>query len=106
MFGEAYLAFGITGIWHDDIRFEPNSAKAAQTPFGVAEFTPAAWTWNARASLKEIRISDSWTGEISLWGRNLNDDDHMTFAVNFGAMVGANFVEERSYGIDFVARFN
>jgi iron complex outermembrane receptor protein len=106
LFDEAYLAFGVTGIWHDEIRFEPNSAKAAQTPFGVAEFTPEAWMWNARASLKEIRITDGWTGEISLWGRNLTDDDHMTFAVNFGAMVGANFVEERSYGIDFIARFN
>jgi iron complex outermembrane receptor protein len=105
LFDGAYLAFGVTGIWHDDIRFEPNSAKAAQTPFGVAEFTPAAWTWNARASLKEIRISDDWTGEISVWGRNLTDDDHMTFAVNFGAMVGANFVEERSYGIDFIVNF-
>jgi hypothetical protein len=39
-------------------------------------------------------------------GSNLTDDDHMTFAVNFGAMVGANFVEERSYGIDFIARCN
>ncbi len=105
LFDEAYMAFGITGIWHDDIRFEPNPAKAAATPFGVAEYTPAAWQWNARASLKDIRISDGWTGEISLWGRNLTDDDNMTFAVNFGAMVGANFVEERSYGVDFVARF-
>jgi len=106
LFDEAYLAVGVTGIWHDDIRFEPNPAKAAQTPFGVAEFTPSAWTWNARASLKEIRITDDWTGEVSLWGRNLTDDDHMTFAVNFGAMVGANFVEERSYGVDFIVNFN
>ncbi len=44
--------------------------------------------------------------EVMLWGRNLTDDDHMTFAVNFGAMVGANFVEERSYGVDFIVNFN
>ncbi len=106
LFDDAYLTAGVTGIWHDDIRLEPNSAKAAQTPFGVAEFTPSAWMWNARVSLKDIRIADDWTGEVSLWGRNLADDDNMTFAVNFGAMVGSNFVEERSYGIDFIVNFN
>lgn len=106
LFNDAYLTFGVTGIWHDEIRLEPNPAKAAATPFGVAEYTPEAWLWNARASLKSIRITDNWTGEISLWGRNLADDDHITFAVNFGAMVGGDFVEERSYGIDFVVNFN
>jgi hypothetical protein len=106
LFEGAYMNLGIMGIWHDEIRLEQNPGRAAATPFGVAEFTPAAWTWNARASLKDIRITDDWTGEVSLWGRNLTDDDHMTFAVNFGAMVGANFVEARSYGVDFIVHFN
>lgn len=106
LFDDAYMTFGVTGIWHDDIRLEANSGKAAATPFGVAEYTPEAWLVNARATLHSIRISDGWTGEISVWGRNLTDDDHLTFAVNFGAMVGGIFQTERSYGIDFVVNFN
>ncbi len=105
LFDNTYLTFGLTGIWHDEIRLDSNPGRAAATPYGVAEYTPEAWLWNARASLKEIRLGDNWTGELSLWGRNLMDDDHITFAVNFGAMVGANFVEERSYGIDFIVKF-
>ncbi|MFV8817951.1 TonB-dependent receptor [Haliea sp. E17] len=105
VFGSAYMTFGITGTWRDDVRLDSNPGRAAATPFGVAEFTPASWVVNARASLKSIAFGDNWVGEISLWGRNLTDNDEITFITNFGAFPSGTFQEERSYGIDFVLNY-
>ncbi len=105
VFGNAYMTFGITGTWRDEVRLDSNPGRAAATPFGVAEFTPASWVVNARASLKSIEFGDNWVGEISLWGRNLTDNDEITFITNFGAFPSGTFQEERSYGIDLVINF-
>ncbi len=105
VFGSAYLAFGITGTWRDDVRLDSNPGRAAATPFGVAEFTPASWIVNARASLKSIEFGDHLVGEIALWGHNLTDNDEITFATNFGAFPSGTFEQERSYGVDFVVNF-
>ncbi len=105
LFGSAYLSLGITGTWQDDMRLDSNPGRAAATPFGVAEFIPASWIVNARASLKSIEFGDHLVGEVSLWGRNLTDNDEITFATNFGGFPSATFQEERSYGIDLVINF-
>jgi len=106
LFDEAYLNIGVSGIWQDKIRLDANPGRVKNGPFGKdASFIPSQWIWNARAALTSIRLSDSWTGEIALWGRNLTDKDHITFSTNFGAMFAASFMEERSYGIDFVVNF-
>ncbi|TGD71285.1 TonB-dependent receptor [Mangrovimicrobium sediminis] len=105
LFANAYLSLGITGIWHDDIRLESNPGRAAATPFGSAEFSPATWNVNARAALKSIEFGDHWVGEIALWGRNLTDSDELNFVTNFGGFVSGTFEAERSYGIDLVLSY-
>ncbi len=106
IFGTAYLSLGVTGIWQDDIRLEPNPGRAAATPFGEMEFVPANWELNLRAALKEIRFGDSWMAEVALWGRNLTDSDEMSFATNFGAFPAGSFQVARSYGVDVIVRFD
>ncbi len=85
---------------------DPNPGRAQATPFGEVEFSPASWIVNARVSLKQIALGDSWTGEVSLWGRNLTDNDEITYYVNYGAFPAGDFQEERSYGIDLVVNFD
>lgn len=58
---------------------------------------------NARLSLSEIGIGDSKL-RVSLWGRNLTDEDYREFSFNYGASLGLNLAqygEPRTYGIDF-----
>ncbi|MEY5061548.1 MAG: hypothetical protein RIS45_1469, partial [Planctomycetota bacterium] len=58
---------------------------------------------NARLSLSEIALGDSKM-RVSLWGRNLTDEDYREFSFNYGASLGLNLAqygEPRTYGIDF-----
>ncbi|MFV8817380.1 TonB-dependent receptor [Haliea sp. E17] len=105
LFGSTYLSLGLTGIWQDDIRLEPNPGRADATPFGVMEFIPANWELNARASLKNIMVGENWNGELALWGRNLTDSDEMSFATNFGAFPSGSFQVSRSYGVDLILNY-
>ncbi len=105
LFGNAYLSLGITGVWQDDVRLEPNPGRAGNSPFGVMEYVPSNWVVNARATLKQIEFGDNWIGEIGLWGRNLTDSDEMAFATNFGAFPSGSFQDARSYGIDLIVRY-
>lgn len=102
LFESAYMAFGVTGTWHDEILLEPNTARAELYDIGS---TPATWVVNARAALKEVDIGKDLKGEVALWGRNLTDDDNLNFSTNFGAFVSGTFQEERSYGIDLIVNY-
>ncbi|WP_373096286.1 TonB-dependent receptor [Zhongshania sp.] len=105
VFGDAYMSFGLTGIWRTKVRLEANPGRAHATPFGVAEFTPETWIVNARIALKEINLGNEFNGEVAVWARNLTDDDNIDFITNFGAFGAGTFVEERSYGIDLIVKY-
>ncbi|MFZ8885470.1 MAG: TonB-dependent receptor [Steroidobacteraceae bacterium] len=58
---------------------------------------------NARLSLGDIKVGNS-TMRVSVWGRNLTDEDYREFSFNYGAALGLNvaqYGEPRTYGIDF-----
>ncbi len=56
---------------------------------------------NARLSLEDVKAGP---GNLSftLWGKNLTDDDHPTFGINFGSLgpVTQVYGEPRTYGLD------
>jgi iron complex outermembrane receptor protein len=54
-------------------------------------------------SLSDIEMGASKL-RVSLWGRNLTDEDYREFSFNYGASLGLNLAqygEPRTYGIDF-----
>lgn len=58
---------------------------------------------NARLSLSEVKMGSSKL-RVSLWGRNLTDEDYREFSFNYGASLGLNvaqYGEPRTYGVDF-----
>jgi len=108
LFGQSYVAFNIGGNWHSGIVLEQNPARAEALPdFAEVDHSPASWVINSRIALKKIDLGYAGgEGEIALWGRNLNDNKYPTYALNFGGLaVGTNYLEARSYGVDFTARF-
>jgi hypothetical protein len=108
IFDRSYLSFSLGGNWHSKIRLEQNPARAQANPtFSVAEFTPASWVVNSRLALKNIDLGfGGGVGEVAIWGRNLTDNDEPTFALNFGGLaLGANYLDARSYGVDFSVKF-
>lgn len=105
LFGSAYLAFSVTGIWHDDIPFDANKTRSQATEaYRVTEYSPSAWTVNSRLALTDIQLGD-WSAEVALWGRNLTDDDEMSFLLNVNGGQAAAFPEERIYGIEFMVEY-
>ncbi len=56
---------------------------------------------DARLSLENIQIGDS-TLRVTLWGRNLLDDDYPTYSINFGGLglITEQYGPPRTYGIE------
>lgn len=63
---------------------------------------------NGRLSLNEISLGDTSKLRVSVWGKNLSDEEYRNWGIDFGSLgyAGAVFGEPRSYGIDVVYNFN
>lgn len=64
---------------------------------------------NARLGFGDVRLSDSATGDLYFWVRNLTDEDEASnfidFGPGFGNLTVANFVEPRTFGISGQVRW-
>ncbi len=99
--GTAYLSAGFNAIWQDKIRYQQDSDA---TP--GAKFKPETWILNARVALKEITLGSRLTGELSVWGRNLLDEDYLEYPLGFGPVSSSTYMDPRTYGIDFRVNFH
>lgn len=65
---------------------------------------------NARISLSEIPLSSDGEGRlrVSLWGKNLTDEEYRRWGIDFGSLgwAGALYGEPRTYGIDVHYDYN
>lgn len=59
---------------------------------------------NARLSLSEIPIGENQL-EISLWAKNIRNEEYPIMATPFGGWTVSTFGEPRTYGIDFAYTF-
>lgn len=61
---------------------------------------------NARLSLQEIPVG-SGTMSVSLWGKNLTNDDYPIYGVNLGALgiIAEQYGDPRTYGLDVTYEF-
>ncbi len=99
--GSAYVSAGLNAIWQDKIRYQQDSDA---TP--GAKFKPETWVINARLAVKEINLGSRLTGEVSLWGRNLLDEDYIEFPLGLGPVSTSSYMDPRTYGIDFRVNFH
>jgi len=64
---------------------------------------------NARLSLNSIPLSSGGEHrlDVSLWGKNLTDEEYREFGIDFGSLgwAGALYGDPRTYGIDFRYQF-
>jgi iron complex outermembrane receptor protein len=62
-------------------------------------------------SLNDIRLGccdDSSKLRVSLWGKNLTDEEYINWGIDFGALgwAGAVYGEPRTYGLDVVYSYD
>ena len=57
---------------------------------------------DARLSLNNIPVGDKSRLRVSLWGKNLTDNDYPTFSINFGGLglITEQYGEPRTYGLE------
>ena len=88
----------------------PNPLRPTAPTQTPASFTrsPGRAILDARAVLSEFPLGHA-TGTLSVWGRNLLDEDRPNFFIDFGAsflrLTTANFPDARTYGVTLEARF-
>jgi iron complex outermembrane receptor protein len=61
---------------------------------------------NGRLSLNEIKMGccDKGALRVSLWGKNLTDEEYRNWSIDFGSLgwAGSVYGEPRTYGLDVV----
>ncbi len=62
---------------------------------------PSTETLNARLLLAGVPIGGPGSADISLWVRNLTNEDKMIQGIDFGLFRTANWQEPRTYGLSF-----
>ena len=88
-------------------------SKHVQNPINYQFDSPGSRTLvNARISLNDITLGsccdDKSRLRVSLWGKNLTDEEYINFGIDFGAIgwAGAVYGEPRTYGLDVVYTYD
>ena len=94
-------AKAMLGKWH--IRFSNNGSKYVLnlTSDGRSNLARTGKAWDGVWVIKDGMLT------VTLWGKNLLDDDYPNYSINFGAL---NFITEQygdpaTYGVDFTYEF-
>lgn len=72
--------------------------------YDAASIADPRWQLNARATLASIPFGSA-TGRISLWGRNLTNENELEFAAAVGSTIVGTFMRPRTYGLDISVEF-
>jgi iron complex outermembrane receptor protein len=78
---------------------------AASDPAFIADVRrPATWILDMRAMLADIPVGAA-KGKISVWAKNLTDEQNLTFADDVGISTAGNYDLPRMYGVDLAIDF-
>ena len=86
----------IDGVYKGKVSFDPLSYSRTQSD--------SYQLLNMRLALSSVPVG---RGEFSvaLWGRNLTDEDHQVFGIDFGEFQTGAFGDPRAFGVDLRVRF-
>lgn len=97
-------SFNLGARWHSKM----------DTALFIATYSPALlaatrdnsfWDVDARASLASIPLTSDMKGRVSLWARNLLNENKLLDGVDATLVVIGNFGRGRTYGADFTVEF-
>ena len=97
-------SFNLGGNWH---------SKDDEAPY-IATYSPAIlsalrdnsfWDIDARASLATIPVGSRLKGKVSIWAKNLLDQQKVLSGADLGVAVVANYNRGRTFGADFKIEF-
>jgi iron complex outermembrane recepter protein len=84
-----------------------NGADGYHALSSEANLTDKSFVVNGRLAVKDIQVRDDAVLQLSLWSRNLFNEDH-TFVVSSNAGINGLtgiFNEPRTYGVDLTLEF-
>ena len=104
LFGDTYASFRVDANWtsgYAGLSGLPDTA--VNNALIAATSTPAEWTVNLRATLVDIPMGPT-KGRISLWTKNLLDNQNIAFSREIFYTVG-QFEIPRTFGVDLSVDF-
>lgn len=94
------------GRWRLELASSYTGARSFHEQLNRIDSADSYWLHNARLSLEDIPLPAGEL-ELSLWGRNLGNEEVRDFGIDFGVLGYAinNYRELRSAGIDLLYRY-
>jgi len=104
LFGDAYLSLRTDANFQSTMPVDANANRGIPA-FAIMRDVPSYWIVNGRAALRDVSFGPL-KGEIAVWGKNLFDEDKMSFGlINGGFEAAAYYIAARSYGLDLTIEF-
>ena len=95
------LSLRVDASYQSKIFFAPVQSNPE---YDAASIGDPRWELNARATLADIPLGSA-KGRLSLWGRNLANEDELEFAAAVGSTIIGTFMRPRTYGLDLTVEF-
>jgi iron complex outermembrane recepter protein len=109
-FSFGQLSMRLDAAYRDSMVFSAIPSSSPSEYFSAAEDRTLI---DGRISLNDIPIGGCCKDgahvlRVSLWGKNLSDEEYRTFGVDFGSLgfAGVSYGAPRSYGIDVLYTYN
>lgn len=107
--GIGELRFNADYQYTDSYFTFPNSLDQTQAQHAYQSQAESRGVINARLALADIPLPNGATGEVSIFGKNITDEEYRTnyidFGPGFGSLVIANYGDPATYGVRLRADF-
>ena len=101
--GDARFVLRVDGNYRSKMNIDANPNRTTPAFLGL-RYSPSTWIVNGRAAITDINLGGVKT-ELAVWGKNLTNDDSVTFALINGFEASANYQAARSFGADLTISF-
>ncbi|WP_296305391.1 TonB-dependent receptor [Pseudomonas sp.] len=104
LFGDTTLRIRGDGFFQSGMNMSANPLREIGAYNANAARVDGYWTFNARVSLRHLKIGPLDT-ELAVWGKNLSNRGDITTALFTPFATSASYVPARTYGVDLTVEF-
>ena len=97
-------SFNLGGNWHSKIDWAPYIETYSPAVLNALRDN-SFWDIDARATLAAIPVGANLKGKVSIWGKNLLDQQKVLSGADLSLVVTANYNRGRTFGADFKVEF-
>ncbi|HKY80078.1 MAG TPA: TonB-dependent receptor, partial [Sphingobium sp.] len=97
LFGDTSFVIRADGAWRSKVRTVGQNGLSAD--YNSILYSPKGWVVNGRVGLQNVNLGGA-KADITLWGRNIFDQDRPMFPIYFAFLGSTSYERARTYGVD------